>query len=176
MIYKHVFIIYIYTVSWYVPWLEKKSPGYRDELIGESKRMAAVVPPEFRLIGSRKARAIVSPRTTRGLGRRRRHHVGGSQKLFKVFPFIALLSHCASSRDAEKSPRGPSVSRILAFQMAVPAKKYPSVISNHITTTASTTAPTAAASGYFAGILRRRVCKGEAVRCCRSAACLGPRE
>jgi len=77
-----------------VPWSEKKSPGYRDELIGESKRMAAAVvelPPEFRLIGSRKARAIVSPRTTRGLGRRRRHV--GSQKLFKVFPFIALLSH-----------------------------------------------------------------------------------
>jgi len=35
------------------------------------------------------SRAIVSPRTTRGLGRRRRHV--GSQKLFKVFPFIALL-------------------------------------------------------------------------------------
>jgi len=30
-----------------------------------------VVPPEFRLIGSREVRAIVSPRTTRGLGRRR---------------------------------------------------------------------------------------------------------
>jgi len=127
------------------------------------------LPPEFRLIGSRKARAIVSPRTTRGLGRRRRHV--GSQKLFKVFPFIALLSHYTSRLAARTNPppqRAPRKPNSRVSNGSPGKKKYPSVISNHI----PATAPTAA--GYFAGILRRRVRKGEAVRCCRRAACVVP--
>jgi len=120
------------------------------------------------------SRNIVSPRTTRGLGRRRRRHVG-SQKLFKVFPFIALLYRTIRRRRLAARTNPPAGhackpnSRVSNGRRGKKIYIYPSVISNHITTTAPTVA-----AGYFAGILRRRVCNGEAVRCCRRAACVGP--